>query len=528
MKGMQSSYGVRDRQVKDRTYYMTKIREKNAHLQTEIERLTQKKDMLERGQAGRSELEAKKDRADREVEALKMEVSSFNFAIESANHGHDVPRLEKLASEAAKEAARLRNAVDDVFRDRSERQRKVDELDLRLHSAEAEIQSKVEREAPEKVTEFTRLREQLRGLLGEVAPLQNELDRLSRVAAERTAKLKASQAKVAAMALRERKAELEKEKKRMVEEIAANDGMLMDEKTRLFQRVQADTRELEAKQKMVEAKKAQIEGAKDTMKTLERLLGEYTDDKAEQFRQLEAKDREMTEFCERFDEAKEAELLEIAKAEEMIVDLLEHISKNEVAKETLPDASKLAVIAADVKFKTQQAQLAETTYERLLKEREQRLRELEKVDGLEAKIQEESQAVQAKLHREEAELVVFGDLDGLRKRYESKRKAAMERKKETISERDQLKVRVSSATSGPLESLQRGLKADEVWETMHTLEEKGRQKRQTEFELRDFLSMKAVETDYSQLKVECLRLVHTLNERIKEVQLTQPRGSMGL
>jgi len=525
IKVMPSSYKNRDRQVKDRTYYIAKLREKNSALQAEVERLTQKRDTLERGQAGRAELEGKRAAAEKEVEQLLVQVSAYNFAIDAAAKGLDVAKIEKQAVEAEKEASRLSNAVDDVYRERVQKQAKVDELTTKLETTESEIAARVEKEAPVKVDEFMRLRDKLRGLINEVEPLQTQLDRLSRSVAEKQAKLKSSQAKVAAMQLRERKAELEREKSRMLDEIAANDGMLLDEKTRLFQKVQADTRELEAKQKMVEAKKAEIERTRDQTKQLERTLAEYTDENAQKFRKLEARDREMTDFVDRFDETKENELAEIAKAEEMIIDLLEHISKNIVAKDNLPDASKLQTMEDDLKFKQQQADLAETTYERLVKERQMRLTELQRVEGLATKIETETAQLTELLEKEEKELAVYSDLDGLRQSFEKKRQLALNRKKAYVTDQEQVRQQISQLTGGPFDTLQKSLKGSKVFSELRTLEEAVRAKRRVEFEMRDFLHQKAVETDYSVLKTECLRLTASLNERLKEIQMSAPRST---
>lgn len=317
------------------------------------------------------------------------------------------------------------------------------------------------------------------------------------------------------MQLRERKAELEKEKSRMLDEIAANDGMLLDEKTRLFQKVQADTRELEAKQKMVTTKKQQIEAVKDQTKQLERTLSEYTDENAKKFRKLEEKDREFTEFVERFDEVKVEKQQEIARAEEMIVELLEHTSRNVVAKDNLPDQSKLANMKDDVAFKKHQADLAQTTYERLLKDRQVRLDELQRVESIAQKLEEETTALQSMLEKQETELIVYRDLDKLRHDFDDKRGNVQSRKKAVISDREQLKNQIALTTSGPLEALQKALKGSKTYDELHTLEEAVRSKRKVEFELRDFLHQKAVETDYSALKSDCLSLTDGLNEKIK-------------
>eukprot|EP01013_Petalomonas_cantuscygni_P022833 TRINITY_DN44155_c0_g1_i1.p1 TRINITY_DN44155_c0_g1~~TRINITY_DN44155_c0_g1_i1.p1 ORF type:complete len:576 (+),score=188.49 TRINITY_DN44155_c0_g1_i1:127-1854(+) len=526
MKGMTSSYGgAVDRQVKDRTYWMAKLREKNTQLQAEIERLQQKKETLESGAAGRAELDRRKSEVVDSVAEMRVNVGGYNYAIDAVNQGKDLPAVEKAAAAAEKEARRLANAVDDAFRERQQRQKETDNATEQLGTLEREIEGRVASEAPQSVDEFRKYREQLRELMAKVEPLQTELEGLSRQAAEKQAKLKATPAKVAAVQLRERKADLEKEKKRLMDEIARSDtGMLKDEKTRLFEQVQADTRELELKQKMVSQKKGAIEASKELVKQLESRLAEYRDDKAEQFRQLEAKDREMTEFMDRFDSAKEHELQEIAKAEEMIVDLLEHISKNIAAKQHMPDQQRLAAMVDDVKFKQQQAAYAETTHEHLLSERESRLKELERVDTLDQKISEGLKTMNEKIAKEEGELVIYGDLDGLRKRYEGKRKAALTRKSAMIAHRDALKQRVSLTQSGPFDKLQKRLKEDEVWESLHTLEGKVRQKRVTAFELSDFIAQKAVETDYSALKTDCLKAIDSINTRLKELQLTRPRS----
>ena len=66
------------------------------------------------------------------------------------------------------------------------------------------------------------------------------------------------------------------------------------------------------------------------------------------------RDKEMTDFIDKFPEEKEKELESQAKSQNMIVDLLNHISKDLARQHNLPSEAKVNAMREDLSFKKRQ------------------------------------------------------------------------------------------------------------------------------------------------------------------------------
>ena len=124
----------------------------------------------------------------------------------------------------------------------------------------------------------------------------------------------------------------------------------------------------------------------------------------------------MTEFIDGFEETKRAIVAEQKEAQETIVGLLAHISKGLESEGSMPSQERLQEMHDEASFKERQLESSQATMQRLQKEREQRLEEMEKIRNLDEKIRVELDLLRSKMQSMSEEVVAFDDLDGLRRR----------------------------------------------------------------------------------------------------------------
>eukprot|EP01002_Notosolenus_urceolatus_P013925 NODE_496_length_2039_cov_117.128643_g391_i0.p1 GENE.NODE_496_length_2039_cov_117.128643_g391_i0~~NODE_496_length_2039_cov_117.128643_g391_i0.p1 ORF type:complete len:585 (-),score=256.18 NODE_496_length_2039_cov_117.128643_g391_i0:145-1899(-) len=529
MKGMAQTSGTAGpgRQVADKSFYIARLREKNGQLQAELERMYKQLETLERGGAGAADLDRKYKGLTDEQDDLQGKLATINIATEYLRDDKDLDKLKKeLVNETQMNQA-VRNALDAIFRDRSSKEAKVTELENASRQIEADIEKKIDQEtdSADKLQEYRQLREENRRLLTLLEPMQMELDKLTRSVTEKNQTLKQNQQKQAAVQLQQRRRELQKTKDSLLDEIARSEtGMLPDEKTRIFNKVKSDTTELEAKTKMLENVKKDIESLNEQMVALESDLADKGD-RAGKYMELEAKDREMTEFIDKFEETKKEQLHHIAECEEIVVGLLEHISGNLAAKEQLPDSMALDQMRSDLHFKQQQTGLAENTYKRLQQELEMRKRELEKVNNLDSKIGGELDVIKKKAKEQEDDIKVFGDIARLRAQYSEKMQKLRARKDQMLKQKDSLKSQIAHLSTTDFDPLKNELLANETQNTLQEMEAKIRMQQTSLFGLSEFIAQKGAESDYMPLKVQCLSLMEQINKLVCEEQTKKPPSS---
>lgn len=118
---------------------------------------------------------------------------------------------------------------------------------------------------------------------------------------------------------------------------------------------------------------------------------------ADKYDILHAKDKEMTEFMENFDETKEKEMAQVEDLESTISQLLFHMSSNMGREGQMPSKEEYGNLKDEKDYKKGLLGDAENTFARVKVELDQRQGDLEKIDNLEVKIEKENKTMNDKL-----------------------------------------------------------------------------------------------------------------------------------
>jgi intraflagellar transport protein 74 len=503
------------RQVADRSYYLGILRAKNVELQAEIQRLNQEQETIIKNNAAQVSMDSKAKGLEKEIHDLKNLLSDYNFAVSKATSGADLNTLKSDTEQLKAYNAQQSERVDQVFIESKQRDSKARDLESQINQQLEEMDAKLNAE-PEKKARYLDLREESTKLMEEILPKQRDLEFLQRKHKTLQTELKGDQVKQAALKLQDRKLKLEQKKADTLEEIKTHGGTLPDEKTRLMNQVKSETNEIEALQAEAEEVKAETQKVKESLAALENDLLEYKGDRAEKYKELEAKDREMQDFIDKFDDSKKETVDAMSKTESNIVHLLETIGKNLAATNNLPSQQQVQEMSADLEFKKKQMDFSVSTHERLKNELELRKKELEKVDNLDAKITSELEAITEKIRQNEEAIKTYSNLDALRQDADERKRDLIKKKTESSNLRDALKTAVHLLTVSKYEPLKQSLAENEVYMKLQQQEQKIRAVWQNVFQLSDFVAQKGSEADYLPLKATCLSMCEEINDLIKE------------
>lgn len=223
-------------------------------------------------------------------------------------------------------------------------------------------------------------------------------------------------------------------------------------------------------------------------------------------------------FFDKYEEMKGEVQKKVAKTEELIISMLEAISKvlsNLQSKEAMPSQQQVEEMNANLNFKKQQMDYSVTTHQRLKNELDLRKKELEKVNNLDSKITSELDAITKKIAQHEDDIKKFSNLEALRINSDTKKKELQTARVKYSKLKDALKQNVT-ALSTKFEESRKQMTENETHVQLQSQEQKIRLIQQTVFSLGDFIAQKGAETDYHPLKQECLALMNEINQLVKD------------
>lgn len=236
---------------------------------------------------------------------------------------------------------------------------------------------------------------------------------------------------------------------------------------------------------------------------------------------LFAKDQEMTQFLDGFEDTKFEEETKLKEKQSQIVIYLENISRAMALGSDASPLTQLASMEDELDFKSRQLQNSESTQNRLEAELAKREGELEKIESLDVKISQELQQVEAKMHQYERDIETKYDLVAEMKQQGESQLKRVEARKKSLEDRASALRRQVGFLKLRHESKRQQLSEDEVSCGLDTQEQKIRQFGQTLHTLKSFISQKSAEADFSSEMGTCMNVAMQINKMLAE-QMQRP------
>ena len=480
------------RQVQDGHYFAGLLRGKMTEITAEIARMRGDAERLAKDSSLTLQLERRYEGAVKEVRALEGDLADYNLAMDKARTNVEASEIQAfLAAVKRRNEAGTREVrhgpkhalhphpplflhtfshtlahtppppqVDQVLMERQERERGVARLEEQTAELLAAAEARIASLPPAAAAEYKRLQAESATLGREVEKKQGELEAVNAQVAAAEEALRRDRVRDEYAVAEKRLAALTAEVASLTEELSTSQLDPAAAREKLLARVKTDNARMQAVEKLLRSEEeglaAKRQALQDLEKEIEERRGEAGD--SAKYEALFKRDAEMTEFIDRFDEAREREAGAQRRTQDTILALLEHISEGLLREASLPTREAAEDAREDLADKQRELAASEQTAESLREQLRLRQLELEKIHALEGAIGGELKSLGARMAAMEAERPKHLDLEGLRRAAEAARGVLRGAAEAHAARREELRPRASAAAR-ELEEQRRALAA---------------------------------------------------------------------
>jgi len=288
-------------------------------------------------------------------------------------------------------------------------------------------------------------------------------------------------------------------------------------KKRLLKKIKDDNEQIQDMENQKSSISNQIKEMKEKVHQVEANLEASKGGRSEKHKELQLKDAEMSKYLDAYPEQKKKNVQDVLTSEKNIVTLLRHVSSEIGRTQALPSQGDVSQMKGDLAFKQSQFENAESTLQRVNLELNERKQDLERVEELERKMNQEMENLSSKMDEMREEIKIFEDVDTLKNRAEAEKRMFASKKKALKKRRDALKVALK-VQADELEKKRKSPQEMEKITEVETLEKKLRAMEDNLFVMKEFVSEKGAETNVGPLRNEVLGLGYEINQMLIQMQ----------
>lgn len=523
LSGLKTAGMGPQRQVQDNSYYLQLLRSKSAEIIKEMQVL---KESIEQGQKDNSaygQLERKYESLTTEMRNLQGQLADYNLLL-------DRTRVHRSVEDVINEVVGLKNnndserhRVDDVFNQRASLEAKGRHAEAQLHEYDQKLASRLQDVDPQLRERFEQLRKDHQILTSQQLPKrQADLNFMEERVKEMESLLARDPIRSRLHRAKDQLMRLERQKQSLADELDGPQLTEAQQKEMLKAKVKADNSEASAAERRLHEAQEAIKAGRAQLAQLQTELADANDPKAKKYEELFARDKEMSELIDTFDDTKAEEQSKLTALQSSIVLLLQALSRKTAHTEDTDGMSKakLSEIKSDLDFKQMQMDNSVTTSARLTQELERRKVELEKINTLDEKISAELTQLNERMSAMTSELVVFRDIPVLRESF-TRRREDLKRSTAEANALIETKKAEAAAAKATSDELKASLSKDSIAVAIDDLEQKMRHHEQTVYVLSEYIDTKGAETMFEPIAQQCANLVSQINaETIRALKET--------
>eukprot|EP00306_Pavlova_sp_CCMP459_P002516 CAMPEP_0185179444 /NCGR_PEP_ID=MMETSP1139-20130426/32011_1 /TAXON_ID=298111 /ORGANISM="Pavlova sp., Strain CCMP459" /LENGTH=739 /DNA_ID=CAMNT_0027745279 /DNA_START=1 /DNA_END=2221 /DNA_ORIENTATION=- len=528
-QGMRGSTAVGSRagpgrQIQDRSLYLGELRARCTAVEEETAKIQARVEETKTDNASYGALEKRYENLSNEMRTLQGQLADYNLLL-------DRSRVGKEPADVFDEVAQLKAAnsaesdkADAVFNERQRAEAQLRDLEHALYDHSQRVAERMAELPADRRELFARLQEEKGHLLTELPKKQAALVDLRERAAAAEAAVGRDSARAELARMREQSDKLSHDVDRLQALVDEGPQTAEQARNKLLAEVKSHNQDIAAWEKAIvdhqdtaKKHKAQL---KQVEEELQRAGGAAqaaagaAAAKEEKFEQLQARDAEMQQLIDTFEETRAEEQQRLDGIRANVATLLRSISQTLDASTAVgtqdASAAKLDELKGELAFKADQMEHAERTASRLVQEKEKRRAELDKIKTLDAKISHELAQLSEKMTVMADELATFRDIKKLRDDADAKRTRMSE-------SRGGLRARVDAGgkmgvqRKQDYERAKAALAADDTASSLEALEQKLRHYESTVFMLSEYINAKSRESDFDTMKRECENMMNAVN-----------------
>ena len=388
MMGMRVRTAGPGRQVQDNTYYLGLLRNKITEITAEINKFKREIDQFHADNSQYAQLERKYESYIKEVRQLEGQLADYNLAMDKTRTGSDPADLAQYQARLKEKNDYEKREVDNIFMRRKQRDELVQKCEQEISALQRQAEEKIEQLAPQKLQEYRQLVQSNAMGQQKAARLRQELDQINHKVRNAEHELNRDHLRDEYHRLTNQVERLERERNTLEEEMRTANMDPEEQRKVLLAKVKEDNARIARLEE-------ELSEVNDEMSRLRRSVGDHEDELEQQksnegqnqkYEVLFKRDQEMTKFIEDFAETEAKGLAQQKETQQMIVSLLEAMSKDLARQNNMPSRDQVSEMQNDLSFKERQLKASQSTQERLEAELEKRRAELQKIDQLDKKI----------------------------------------------------------------------------------------------------------------------------------------------
>lgn len=502
------------RQIQDKSYFVSMLRNKMTELTSEIARLQKENEGQAQEQATYVAYEKKAEALAAELKQLQGELGDYNLLVDKLNTDADIDDVREEYRDLKMQNDQEARSVELLFEQRQEKERQLKHLEEETEQERHMADNLISAMKPELQSRYADMKNTNQALLVQLENLQQQLGSLQLQKHALEEDTLVSQVKQEAVKLYERLRELE-EKKAMLQEEEQLRGTPAQERERLLQQVKEDNAELASIERQASEMQERVAAVQEELSQVDQELEEQHGERRAKYRELRKREETMDTFLASFEETKQAELERQEQLQAAIVERLENMSRNLAHFVHLPTQQEMTVLKDDLAFKESEMEKSKSTLDTLGEEQKKLAVDLKKIEQLENKVQQELEGLKTKIGTMETEMETFSDLDKLKAMSEQKKQQLLAEKEDLQTKRDATK-KVVQENQSRLDVLQQKLSEDEVLTKLGNLDRRLQHQEQNNFAAREFIASKMAEYNYKPAQLRVKAQIDTYNKLLQD------------
>jgi intraflagellar transport protein 74 len=510
--GMKTSAGRPEgggRLVEDHSHFVGLLRKKMRDITQETTRLRTEMDEQNKNNSQTAQLERKYETLLKNKEALEGQLADYNLAMDKTRTSTDPEDVQALAMHMSEKNRQTGQELDRVFMQRKQRENDIGQIEEQIEGQFKQIQARINELEPAKLKSYNELHEKQRELQDRCVQTDHRLGEINNRIRQYESDDKSSSMRKDFTNLERRYQSLRRDAESLEQELDIANMDPKEAHTQFVNRVnsfKAKTKELSDK---VGALREENNLSRRSLDEMDNQPEEDNGDAAK-YELLVKRDQEMTAFMDKFEDTRGGVLVEQKTVQDMIVKLLDSISRGIEDSANMPSQEVMTEMENTKTFKEKNMATAQKTMESLQMEKKKREKELALLHDSEPKLNKELENLGTNMKRMENEMKQFADVNGLREAFEVTKLHLLDLRSSYTKRRDGMRQQVQAA-SVEHEAIKRALSSNETARELDDTEKRLKHYERSIFEIREFVESKSRETDFEQVKMACLKITENLN-----------------
>jgi len=519
MMGMKTGSQGPKRQIYDKTYYMLELRKRCSSLGVELTNMNNEINQAGTDNQTYANLDKRYESLVKTVRSLEGDLADHNLATDKLRTDTAPEEVHHMYNVMKAQNEQQRQDVDQIFLEKRSHEEEIGKMQSECMVIVRAAEERLNELHPDQRLEYENLRDEKGHLESELMMGREELEQATSGLSQAENRLRGDVLRGRYQQLTSTHKEVNARLHSLEEEVRQCSMSVPEQRELLLSKVKTDNAEIVACEKRISEMKLEKERLRTQIKEVASDAQERREEGGDQqkYEILFAKDKEMTQFIDSFEENQREEAHKNKEKQDAIVRVLESISTSlSLANNSITPDGHMRDMEDELKFKSQQLHNSETTQHRLEGELTKRGGELEKIESLDVKITQELQQVEAKMRQYEEDIEMKYDRIGELQGEGQKTVSDLEVRKQGLDGRSSSLRQQVGFLRLRHESRRQQIADDEAALALEQQENKIKQFGQTLFTLRSFIKQKCSESDFQQELDVCLTAASEINKILQE------------